>query len=61
MNKFFKVIIIAAFSLSVNAQTKPATTPTTQPYGKTDMADLEMKTCDFEKDANAEVLLIKPA
>lgn len=30
-----------------------------QPYGKVTIADLEMKTCDFEKDANAEVLFDK--
>jgi len=59
MNKFFSVIIIGAFSLSVKAQTKPAATPTAEPYGKIDMADLEMKVCDFEKDANAEVLFDK--
>lgn len=31
----------------------------TQPYGKIDQADLEMKACDFEKDANAEILFDK--
>jgi len=34
------------------AQTKPST----QPFGTVDIADLESKNCDFEKDANAEVL-----
>lgn len=29
---------------------------TTERYGEIDKADLEMKSCDFEKDANAEVL-----
>lgn len=28
-----------------------------QPYGKIDVEDLKMMTCEFEKDANAEVLL----
>ena len=59
MNKLFKLIIISAFSLSVKAQTNPAVTPKAEPYGQIDMADLEMKTCDFEKDANAEVLFDK--
>lgn len=30
-----------------------------QPFGKIDKADLEMKECSFEKDANAEVLFDK--
>jgi hypothetical protein len=44
---------LGACSMTVNAQTA---VPVTQPYGKIDQADLEMKACDFEKDANAEVL-----
>jgi hypothetical protein len=47
-----------AFANPVKAQTQPAA-PETQPYGKVDQADLEMKSCDFEKDANAEVLFDK--
>ena len=31
----------------------------TQPYGVIDTADLKMTSCDFEKDANAEVLFDK--
>jgi hypothetical protein len=31
----------------------------TQPFGKVDMADLQLKQCDFEKDANAMVLFDK--
>lgn len=30
--------------------------PVIQPYGKIDKADLELKSCDYEKDANAMVL-----
>jgi hypothetical protein len=44
------------FAVSVNAQTNPTNIPTVQPYGKIDIQDFEMKSCDFEKDANAEVL-----
>lgn len=55
MNKFITLILLAAFFLTANAQT----TPTVQPYGKIDQADLEMKACDFEKDANAMVLFDK--
>ena len=31
------------------------TTPGAQAFGKIDKADLDMKACDFEKDANAMV------
>ncbi|MEO6849094.1 MAG: DUF3857 domain-containing protein, partial [Mucilaginibacter sp.] len=55
MNKFLSLLILSASILSANAQTAPVA----QPYGKVDQADLEMKTCDFEKDANAEVLIDK--
>jgi hypothetical protein len=59
MNKLFlSLSFFAALSLAVNAQT-PAPVPGTMPYGKIDKADLEMKACDFEKDANAEVLFEK--
>jgi len=59
MNKPFTLILLSAFALSVKAQ-KPPTAPSLTPeYGKIDKADLEMKTCDFEKDANAEVLFDK--
>ena len=53
MNKTFTLLFLCAFASMVHAQT----TPTTQPYGKVDQADLDLKQCDFEKDANAEVLL----
>ena len=56
MNKLLPMLFLGAFCLSVKAQTPDATIPTTQPFGKIDNADLELKTCDFEKDANAEVL-----
>jgi len=57
MKKTFTLMLLSAFCTVVTAQT--TTTPTTQPYGKVDLADLEMKACDFEKDANAEVLFDK--
>ena len=59
MNKLLPALLLAFVCFSANAQTPAATTPTTQPFGKIDMADLEMKACDFEKDANAEVLFDK--
>jgi hypothetical protein len=55
MRKAFTLLLLCVAVSAVNAQT----TPTTQPYGKIDIADLEMKACDFEKSANAEVLFNK--
>src|SRR5438270_2020560 len=57
MNKVFTLMLLSAFCAAANAQT--TTVQLTQPYGKVDQADLEMKACDFEKDANAEVLFKK--
>jgi hypothetical protein len=58
MNKFITILMPGIFALSVSAQTT-APIPTTQPFGKINKEDLEMKACDFEKDANAEVLFDK--
>jgi len=58
MTKLFTVITLCVSTLFVNAQA-PSTIPATQPFGKIDKADLEMTACDFEKDANAEVLFDK--
>ncbi len=55
MNKFFTLLLFGTIAFTSKAQTVPST----QPYGKIDQADLEMKACDFEKDANAEVLFEK--
>lgn len=55
MTKRFALIALCFFTIYAKAQT----TPTTQPFGKIDNADLEMKACDFEKDANAEILFDK--
>ena len=53
MNKFLLVITLCLVSIVTRAQD---TIPSYQPYGKVSIKDIEMKTCDFEKDANAEVL-----
>ena len=58
MNKFIPLLLLGAMSVAANAQTAPGV-PTTQAYGKVDQADLDMKACDFEKDANAEILFDK--
>jgi hypothetical protein len=57
MNKIFTLLLLSIVMVTaVRAQKAP---PATQPYGNVDQADLEMKACDFEKDANAEVLFDK--
>ncbi|MDN5286252.1 MAG: hypothetical protein JWR38_2526 [Mucilaginibacter sp.] len=58
MNKFFTLVILGLATLVAKAQT-PAPIPTTQAFGKVDKADLELQACDFEKDANAEILFDK--
>src|SRR5471030_1887799 len=55
MNKFFTLILCCVLFLSANVQAQ-APPPATQPYGKIDKSDLDLTACDFEKDANAEVL-----
>ncbi|RWY55887.1 DUF3857 domain-containing protein [Mucilaginibacter gilvus] len=55
MTKTFTLILACAITLTVKAQT----IPTTQTFGKIDKADLELKSCDFEMDANAMVLFNK--
>src|SRR4051812_36613277 len=59
MNKFLPLLAACAFCFSANAQKPAAAAQMTQPFGKIDNTDLEMKACDFEKDANAEVLFEK--
>jgi len=58
MKSLYPLLSLCVFVFSVNAQTQPPV-PTTQPFGKIDKSDLEMTACDFEKDANAEVLFDK--
>ncbi len=58
MIKPCSLFLLGMFALAVNAQTT-APIPTLQPYGKIDKEDLQMTSCDFEKDANAEVLFDK--
>ncbi|MBS1523639.1 MAG: DUF3857 domain-containing protein [Bacteroidetes bacterium] len=48
------LIASCIITTALNAQTQKL--DYIQPYGKVDQADLEMKACDFEKDANAMVL-----
>lgn len=50
------LLTLCSFTVAVKAQ---QISPNDQAYGKIDKAELEMKACDFEKDANAEVLISK--
>jgi len=56
MTKLITVLSLCAVCLTVKAQ-QPVNLD--QEYGKINQADLEMKACDFEQDANAEVLIDK--
>ena len=55
MNKTLTLLLACLLAITVKAQTPP----TTQAFGKVDIADLQLKACDFEKDANAMVLFEK--
>jgi hypothetical protein len=55
MPKALTLVIACLFSFSALAQTNQPT----QPFGKIDNADLELKSCDFEPGANAMVLFDK--
>jgi hypothetical protein len=57
MTKTFTLLLFCLFASFTQAQTQPV--PIAQSFGKIDIADLEMKSCDFEKDANAEILFNK--
>jgi hypothetical protein len=54
MNKLYTLVFLCLLTAYTSAQTKP-----TQAFGKIDIADMQLKNCDFEKDANAEVLFDK--
>lgn len=58
MKKIFTLFFLSC-SLSFKAFCQTPAIPQTMPFGKIDMADLQMKQCDFEKDANAMVLFDK--
>ena len=58
MNKFFTLFLLGVAILCVKAQAQtPA--PEAQPYGTVSNEDLELTSCDFEKDANSEILFEK--
>lgn len=53
------LFVSGLLTFAANAQTKTPPIQNYQPYGVIDTADLSLKQCDFEKDANAEVLFNK--
>ncbi|MFC0518989.1 DUF3857 domain-containing protein [Mucilaginibacter angelicae] len=57
MRKLFTFFILILITTAAKSQV--TTTSGTRQFGDIDKADLEMKACDFEKDANAEVLFDK--
>jgi hypothetical protein len=59
MNKLLLLLALCTTGFITKAQTPAAAAAAIQPYGKIDNADLELKSCAFEKDANAEVLFEK--
>ncbi len=59
MNKTIIAALLCVATCAVKAQAPTPNIPVVQPFGKIDQADLELKSCDFEKDANAEVLFEK--
>lgn len=58
MRKTFTFFSLALL-VGVTGHAQTTNQPLTMPFGKVDMADLQMKECDFEKDANAMVLFDK--
>jgi len=52
MNKIVTFLVLCAMTGPAFSQTASPI----KPFGKIDQADLELKACDFESDANAEVL-----
>jgi hypothetical protein len=60
--KTLPAIVFAVLAGSaLHAQQNNAAVPSAQPFGVIDKSDLEMTACDFEKDANAEILFDKEA
>ncbi|MDB5131555.1 MAG: hypothetical protein JWR02_1304 [Mucilaginibacter sp.] len=63
MKKLLLFLSVFCAAISAQAQTvkvqTPSSFPAIQPFGKIGIEDLQMTSCDFEKDASAEVLFDK--
>ncbi|HVV56291.1 MAG TPA: DUF3857 domain-containing protein, partial [Mucilaginibacter sp.] len=57
MNKTFTLALLCALAVIAKAQTQDI--PSIEPFGKVDPSEIALKQCDFEPDANAEVLFDK--
>lgn len=55
MKRIITILLLCISAITGYAQKEP----TTEKYGKVSQEDLDLKQCDFEKDANAEVLFSK--
>jgi hypothetical protein len=58
MKNLYTIFCLCLFACYTHAQ-DAAPIPTTQAYGTVNKEDLAMTACDFEKDANAEILFNK--
>ena len=58
MNKLITILVLGMFALSASAQTQ-SPIPETRPYCTVNKEDIELIACDFEKDANAEMVFEK--
>lgn len=58
MNRSLFACLLSLFIIR-NSSAQTPSSAGTQPYGKIDKTDLELKSCDFEPDANAMVLFNK--
>jgi len=56
INYIFTLMLCAIICNAAKAQDKAAIVPGPKPYGVIDTTDLKLKSCDFEKDASAEIL-----
>jgi hypothetical protein len=56
MQKTFTLLLLALFSWATSSAQTQKIVSDAPAYGKIDIADLDAKTCEFEKDANAMVL-----
>src|ERR1700743_3649616 len=59
MKRLVILLICCAAPLFIKAQQTAVNVKGYEPYGKINKEDLELKGCDFENDANAEVLFDK--
>jgi len=52
-------LLLLGLAAVINAKAQTAKLPAVMPFGKVSMEDMELKSCEFEPDANAEILFDK--